>query len=98
MQKQLAREEIEKLLQLAKKTKDEKLSQRYVELAFKIAQRNQVKIGNRRFCKKCLRIFNAQNTKIRKTKKSIIYTCKCGSTKKFMLDQNTNFKTKSAKL
>ncbi len=87
MSKQLAREEIEKLLKLSKTEKDEKLSRRYVELALKIAKRNQVKIGNRRFCKKCLSIYIPGKTvKIRKTKNALVYECKCGSVKKFIVE------------
>jgi ribonuclease P protein subunit RPR2 len=89
MSKQVAVEEIEKLLKLARSewSSDKKLSKRYVELALRIAKRNQVKIGNRRFCKKCLSIFiPGKNLKIRKSGENILYICECGNIKKFKVD------------
>ena len=88
MSKQTAKDEIENLLKLARSewSEDKKLSKRYVELALKIAKRNQVKIGNKKFCKKCLAAFIPGKTvKIRKSGENILYICECGSVKKFKI-------------
>ncbi|MBI5228610.1 ribonuclease P, partial [Candidatus Micrarchaeota archaeon] len=55
----IARKRVETLLSLAKEMweKDKTLSKRYVQLARKIGMRHQLKLGNKRFCKKCDTIF-----------------------------------------
>ncbi len=88
MSRQIARDEIERLSKLARNewNADKKLSKRYIELALRIAKRNQIKIGNKKFCKKCLTVFIPGKTlKIRKSGENLLYICECGSVKKFKI-------------
>lgn len=60
MEDGFARERAGTLLDLAEKRYlegDEKLSKRYVEIARKIAMRHRIRLGAKRFCKKCGVIF-----------------------------------------
>ncbi len=76
----IALERCEYLLELAKQMwkKDEKLSKRYVQLARKIAMRHRLKLGRRKFCKKCNAVFIVGETlkvRISTKEKAVIWKC-----------------------
>ena len=85
----IAQERINVLLELAKKmhSRDKELAERYVSLARKIGMRHRIRIGNKRFCKKCNSIWIPGKTlKVRASRKNklVLYVClNCGAVKKF---------------
>ena len=86
----IAGKRVDFLLQKAFDTydSDSVLSKRYVVLARKIGMAHRVKIGNRRFCKKCFTIFKPGKTlKVRldSKRKGVLYVClNCNSIRKFV--------------
>jgi len=87
----LAKERILILFRQAKKS-DQKLANRYVKLARKIAMKARIPVPRalkRRFCKHCYTYLNSKNSKIRLQGKSkgrrVVYTClKCKKHMRFM--------------
>jgi len=84
-QAQLAKERIEHLFELAESVfkTSPKLSNRYIELARKIAMHTNVRLPSRlkrRFCKKChAYLVPGVNCRVRTKKGKIIYCClNCG--------------------
>lgn len=79
--KKTAVERIEMLFAQASEmfSEDPSLSNRYVELARKIAMKNKVKLSSelkKRFCKKChTYLVPSVNCRIRMHDKRVIYTC-----------------------
>lgn len=75
----IAKERIELLFEEAEKTEDEKLKNRYVELARKIAMKYNVKIPKplkRRFCKYCYNFFiPGKNVQIKTKNKYLMIKC-----------------------
>lgn len=70
----------EKLLSMAKEIygDEPELSNRYVDLARKIAMRHRLHLGRKVFCKKCSAIFIQGKTlkvRVSKEKKATLYTC-----------------------
>ena len=75
-----ARREVEQLFSLAKDA-EQKLADRYVFLARKIASKNRIslKSHNREHCRKCSCYFNSSTLRVRMRPKSIVYAClRCG--------------------
>jgi ribonuclease P protein subunit RPR2 len=81
MSKQIARERIKKLFEEADKIfkKNKKLSNRYVEIARKIAMKLNLKMPKkykRQFCKHCYNFLkNGVNSRVRVQKKRVIIYC-----------------------
>jgi len=78
---QIAMQRCQYLLELAKQTwkNDKSLANRYVELARKVAMRHRLKLGRRKFCKKCNAPFIAGETlKVRISSKEKCVIWKCG--------------------
>jgi len=81
-----AAKDVERLFALAKSTgiKEQKLADRYVALARKIASRNRVSLRkhNREHCRKCSCYFTSKTLRVRTRSKphnTVIYTClRCG--------------------
>lgn len=67
-------ERCKKLLDLA--GKDAAHEKRYVSLARKIAMRHRLKLGRRKFCKKCNSLLDGKNLVVRLKSKTIIYACR----------------------
>ena len=85
-QRDIAREEIEKLFEEAGKAKRLQLADRYVQLARKIAMKLKVSIPRehrRKFCRHCYAYLKPGVTcRVRVQKGKVVYTClKC---KRFM--------------
>ena len=78
-QKDIAKKRIEILFDEAKKTKDQKLSKRYISLANKIAQKVNLtltKDQKRKFCHHCFSYFIPnKNLRVRLKNKKVIYFC-----------------------
>ncbi len=90
LEREIALERIEKLLQMAEKTKleDYELSRRYVVLARKIAMKYRIRIPKnlRNFCKKCLYPYRSDRLRVRVRKNRVIITClNCGYTRRIPL-------------
>lgn len=85
----IAEQRIEVLLELAKKmfSRDKVLAKRYVVLARRIGMRYRIRIGNKRFCKKCNSIWiPGETVKVRASKRNklVLYVClNCGAVKRF---------------
>ncbi|MCK4589593.1 MAG: ribonuclease P [Nanoarchaeota archaeon] len=80
--KETAKQRIKELFQEAQKTKSQKLANRYVQLARKIAGKARIrmpKIYKRRFCKHCYTYLRSgQNARIRTRQgKLVIYCLEC---------------------
>ena len=79
--KQIAKERIIKLFERAKEVykKDQKLADRYVEIARKIAMKTQISIPSnlrKQFCKKCFKyLVPGLNCRARIKNKIIVYFC-----------------------
>jgi len=88
----IAKERIIILFDQAKQTKQQKLANRYVELARKIAMKARTPIPRhlkRRFCKHCYTYLNSKNSRIRFQGKGkgrrVVYTClNCKKHMRFM--------------
>ncbi len=93
LQKKIARERIEILFREARKTPHQKLSNRYVFLARKIAMKYQVKIPReykKLFCKKCYAyLVPAKTLRTRIKNKKLIYYCyNCNHITRYPLNKN----------
>ncbi len=95
-QTQIAKERMDKLLRLGKISDSEK-SKRYLELAFKIGMRYNIRIPKeekRRICKKCLSFLIPEKTsviRVNPKQQAVIITCKnCGSIKRFPYRKERN--------
>jgi ribonuclease P protein subunit RPR2 len=78
-----ARKQVERLFELAEKmgAREQKLADRYVELARKLASKNRISLRryNRKHCRKCSAYFTAKTLRVRTRPTAVIYTClKCG--------------------
>ena len=79
-----ARKDVETLFLLAK-TAEQKLADRYVFLARKLASRNRISLRqyNRVHCRKCSTYFTSKTLRVRMRPKTVVYTClKCGEIKR----------------
>ncbi|MBU3940693.1 MAG: ribonuclease P [Nanoarchaeota archaeon] len=77
-QKEIAKKRIEKLFEEAEKTKSQKLANRYVELARKIAMKLNLRMPKkfkRKFCKHCYNYFKGKNYRVRTRDGKLIYYC-----------------------
>ena len=88
--KQIARERIDLLFKTAKETYKENpsLSNRYVEIARKIAMKAQINIPSnlrKKFCRKCFSyLVPGENCRVRTRNKMLIYYCtKCKNIMRF---------------
>ena len=75
-----ARKDIDRLFKLASSA-SQKLADRYVLLARKLANRNRVSLReyNRKHCRKCSTYFSAKTLRVRTRASGVVYTClKCG--------------------
>jgi len=77
----IARERIDKLFEQAEKTTSQKLANRYVDLARKIAMKVNLRMPRkykRKFCKHCYNYFRKGNYRVRTRNGKIVYYCfKC---------------------
>ena len=85
--KDLIKERMIELTNIALKTKNEKLAKRYIDIVIHYKNKNKVKIPNEiknSFCKKChIPWIPGKTVKIRKMKGYILYIClKCGYKKR----------------
>ncbi len=83
LEKKIAKERIEFLLNKAQEIKKEnyELARRYVELAVKIAKKYRIRLGKLKvfFCKKCLYPYAEGKFRVRVHKSRVIVTCfNCG--------------------
>jgi len=77
-QKEIAKKRIEKLFEEAEKTKSQKLANRYVELARKIAMKLNLRMPKkfkRKLCKHCYNYFKSKNYRVRTRDGKLIYYC-----------------------
>jgi len=78
--REIARQRIKELFQEAQKAKTQKLKNRYVELARKIAQKARIRIPRefkRRFCKHCYTYLEpGKNARIRTREGKLVIYCK----------------------
>ena len=77
-QKEIAKERINVLFEEARKTKTQKLADRYIELARKIAMKVNYKMPKqykRKFCKHCYTYFRNGNYRVRTKDNKLIYYC-----------------------
>jgi len=77
-QKEIAKERIDVLFEEALKVKTQKLANRYVELARKIAMKVNYKMPKkykRKFCKHCYTYFRDGNYRVRTKDNKLIYYC-----------------------
>lgn len=91
--KEIALQRIKELFAEAEKTKDQKLANRYVELARKIAGKARVRIPReykRRFCKHCYSYLRlGKNARIRTRQgKLVIYCLECKKYTRIPLKSN----------
>lgn len=76
--KQVAKERVEKLFEQAEKATSQKLANRYVELARKIAMKVNLRMPRnykRKFCKHCYSYFRGKNYRVRTKDGKVIYYC-----------------------
>ncbi|WP_456368743.1 ribonuclease P protein component 4 [Geoglobus sp.] len=90
LEKRIARERIDFLLNLADKTKfqDYGLSRRYVELAVRIAKKYRIRLKKKklRFCRKCLHPYRHDRMRVRVSRGVVRITClNCGSVRRFRI-------------
>ena len=72
---EIARERCAKLLSMANAA-DEKTAKRYVSLARKIAMRHRLKLGRRKFCRKCGALLEGKaKVRLSAESKTVIYAC-----------------------
>lgn len=80
-EKEIALRRINTLFEEARKTKEQELADRYVELARKISMKAKVRIPSelkRRFCKHCHSHFRSGNYRVRLQGRKVVYYClKC---------------------
>ena len=77
-QKEIAKNRVEKLFEQAEKTKSQKLANRYVELARKIAMKVNLRMPRklkRKFCKHCYSYFRDGNYRVRTRDSKLVYYC-----------------------
>jgi len=90
--KKIALERIKILFDEAKKAKKQEFSDRYVEIARKIAMKAKVRIPpelKRKFCKKCHSYFRAGNFRVRLQGKKVVYYCfRCKNYMRFPYTKN----------
>ncbi len=90
LEKKIAQERIDYLLNLSQKTKwvDYSLSKRYVELAVRIARKYRVRLRKRKllFCRKCLHPYRGDRMRVRISKGAVRIVClNCGSVRRFRI-------------
>jgi ribonuclease P protein subunit RPR2 len=75
---EIAKERIKILFEQAEKTKEQSLSNKYIQTARKIGMKFNLKLPryfNRKFCKHCYNYFKNDNLRVRTKNNKVIYTC-----------------------
>ncbi|AKG91204.1 RNase P subunit RPR2 [Geoglobus ahangari] len=90
LEKRIARERIDYLLNLADEVKfrDYELARRYVELAVRIAKKYRIRLKKKklRFCRGCLHPYRHDKMRVRVSKGVVRITClNCGHVRRFKL-------------
>ena len=88
-----ARKDIEKLFTLASEIapREQKLADKYVALARKLASRNRVSLRryNRVHCRKCSTYFTSKTLRVRTRQTAVVYAClKCGHITRIRKEKN----------
>ena len=77
-QKLIAKQRLDKLFEQAEKTKSQKLANKYVNLARKIAMKLNLRMPRkykRKFCKHCYSYFRDGNYRVRTRDSKLVYYC-----------------------
>jgi len=76
--KEIAKERIGELFKQAEKVKSQKLANRYVEIARKVAMKVNLRMPSqykRKFCKHCYTYFGKGNYRVRTKNGKVVYYC-----------------------